>query len=74
LPPLQHITEILIQQRENIITKEEANDTMNNSGNPMSTPNVDVDRLKEYMDSMSKSGHLPPEEVQAVFYSAIKKG
>jgi hypothetical protein len=42
-------------QREYIITKEEANDTMSDSGNPMSSPNIDVDRLKEYMDSMSRS-------------------
>jgi hypothetical protein len=76
VPPLQHIAEIYSNsaKREYYHKRRRANDTMSDSGNPMSSPNVDVDRLKEYMDSMSRSGFPPPEEVQALINSVIKKG
>jgi hypothetical protein len=46
---------------------------MSDSGNPMSSLNIDEDTLKEYMDSTSRSGHPLLEEVQALLLSAIKK-
>jgi hypothetical protein len=44
---------------------------MSASGNPL--PPADLDKLKEHMNTMMRSGNPLPEEIQALINSAIKK-
>jgi hypothetical protein len=61
----------IIQRRDDIVTKEEANNTMSDSGNPL--PPADLDKVKEHMNTMMRSGNPLPEEIQELINSAIKK-